>query len=530
MSSGSEIAVVERVTAAELLQRSRDALRGSEHETARALAQEAADRGGPAERAEALCILATCRRLRDEYPEAIEAALRATELCREIGDPSAEARARSEVARALTASGETDEALGESLAALELAEAGADLGARIAAMTAVANVYLVLQQHDLAIELCERGAEMARLLGDEIANGALQDTVSCALLMQSQVARTRGDEQAAVQYSLAAAERSQTAMAIAREHGHRRNEACALGNLAEALASAGQPAHALALLDTWEIDPGRDSAFTITHHLDTRGGICVLLGRYEEAIALFSRALDVAESKGSAMMYCEHLAEAYEKNGDFAAALATYKRFHLLYCEVASEAAQRNARLAAVRLETEQAKASAERERLRADGLQRLSLEDPLTGLANRRRLDNELAAGVAGHTIALIDVDHFKRVNDGFSHQIGDEVLRELGRLLRSVCRADDLAARYGGEEFAVLFRGLTAAEAAAAAERIRRAVEEHDWSVVAEGLTVTVSIGVASGGASTPAAGLISLADQRLYEAKHAGRNRVRVSTGST
>jgi len=263
-------------------------------------------------------------------------------------------------------------------------------------------------------------------------------------------------------------------MVIAREHGHRRNEACALANLAESLAAAGQPAHALTLLDTWEIDPVRDSAYTITHHLDTRGGICLILGRYEEAITLFSQALGVAESRSAAMMFCEHLAEACEKSGDLAAALATYKQFHLFYCQVASEAAERNARVAAVRMETEQAKASAERERLRADGLQQLSLEDPLTGLANRRRLD-------------------------------------------------DELAARYGGEEFAMLFRGMTMAEAAAAAERIRRAVEEYDWTTVAAGLTVTVSIGVAVGGESALPAGLLSLAD-------HAGRNRVRISTSVT
>src|SRR4051794_20176923 len=110
MPGGSEIAVVERVSPAELLVRSRDRLRVSEYDAAMALAQEAADRGEPADRAEGLWILATCRRLRDEYPEALEYALRATELCREIGDPSAEARARSEVSRALLASGETDEA------------------------------------------------------------------------------------------------------------------------------------------------------------------------------------------------------------------------------------------------------------------------------------------------------------------------------------------------------------------------------------------------------------------------------------
>jgi diguanylate cyclase len=72
--------------------------------------------------------------------------------------------------------------------------------------------------------------------------------------------------------------------------------------------------------------------------------------------------------------------------------------------------------------------------------------------LANRRRLDDELAAAAGGHPVALIDVDHFKLVNDQFSHLVGDEVLRRLAVLLREGCRSDDIAARYGAEEFAIL------------------------------------------------------------------------------
>jgi diguanylate cyclase (GGDEF)-like protein len=314
-----------------------------------------------------------------------------------------------------------------------------------------------------------------------------------------------------------ATERSQEAMLVARRHGHRRNEATALANLAEGLTVAGVPERALELLDTWRLDPALDARYTITHHLDTRGSILMATGRYEEAVEIFARGLELAEGKSAAMAFCEHLAEAYEMNGDLAAALASYKKFHLLYRQVASDAAQRNARVAAVRMETEQAKAHAERERLRADDMLRRSLEDPLTGLANRRCLDELLAAGAAGDAVALIDVDHFKRVNDGHSHQVGDEVLRQLAGLLRAACRGADVAARYGGEEFAVLFRGLSEPAAVAAAERIRRTVEAYAWNAVAPGLAVTVSIGIAAG------ADVLAVADRRLYEAKNAGRNRV-------
>jgi diguanylate cyclase len=515
MSSGFDAAPTGGPTPAALIRLSRERLAVSDPEGAREFAAAAA--GDPAARAEALSIIAMCHRLRDEYPDALAAAQNAAELARADADPAIEGRARSEVARVLLATGEISEALDESTAALTLAEAGGDLAAVIPALATVANVYLVMQQFDLVVQVCERGAEMARLVGDELAQGVMLDTGACAVTALAWTARANGDEPAALEFALDAAERSRAAMVIARRLGHRRNEAAAVANLAEELALAGRADEALRLLDTWEIDPEHDSTYTITHHLDTRGQIHLALERYGEAVAVFTRALELAESKSAALTAAEHLAEAYEKNGDPSAALAAHKRFHQLYCQVASETAQRNARVAAVRMETELAKATAAQERLRADGLLRITLEDPLTGLANRRRLDDELAAGVAGHTIALIDVDHFKRVNDQYSHQVGDAVLRELAVLLRAGCRTGDVAVRHGGEEFAVLFRDTGDAEAFEASERIRQMVEDFPWDTVAPGLTVTVSIGVASG--TDP----LTLADLRLYQAKNAGRNQV-------
>jgi diguanylate cyclase len=515
MSIGFDAAGAGGDMPARLIRLSRERLAVSDPEGARELAAVAA--ADPAARAEALSIIATCWRLRDEYPDALAAAQEAAELARADADPAVEGRARSEVARVLLSTGETSEALEESTAALALAEASGDLEAVIPVLAAVANVYLVMQQFDLVVQLCERGAEMARLVGDELAQGVMLDTGACAVTALAWQARAEGDEETALATAMDAAERSRAAMMIGRRLGHRRNEAAAVANLAEELAFAGQADEALRLLDSWKIDPERDSTYTITHHLDTRGQIHLARERYDEAVEVFVQALDLAESKSAALTAAEHLAEAYEKNGEPSAALAAYKRFHQLYCQVASETAQRNARVAAVRMETELAKATAEQERLRADGLLRISLEDPLTGLANRRRLDDELAAGMAGHTIALIDVDHFKRVNDQHSHQVGDQVLRELAALLRAACRAGDIAARYGGEEFAVLFTDVAEAEALEAAERIRRLVEDFAWATVAAGLNVTVSIGVASG------PDLLALADRRLYQAKDAGRNRV-------
>ncbi|WP_051683795.1 diguanylate cyclase [Blastococcus sp. URHD0036] len=168
-----------------------------------------------------------------------------------------------------------------------------------------------------------------------------------------------------------------------------------------------------------------------------------------------------------------------------------------------------------------------ERTRLLLDRLERLSLEDPLTGLANRRRWDAELAAAceVAGSggapiAVVVIDVDHFKQVNDRHGHAGGDAALREVARLLIRRVRSGDLVARLGGDELAVLMPGSDAERATELAEALRGAVA----SLVPPGFApgeLTLSLGVAAGEGLAPAE-LMARADERLYAAK-ATRNAV-------
>lgn len=166
--------------------------------------------------------------------------------------------------------------------------------------------------------------------------------------------------------------------------------------------------------------------------------------------------------------------------------------------------------------------------------LARLSFTDALTGIANRRHFDGVLETewrrGMRGElplSVLLIDVDHFKRVNDEFGHQVGDEVLREVGRLLRGHAqRGADLAARYGGEEFVLVLPNTAADSALAQAERLREAVEQLDLSALLPNpRRLTISIGVASAvpTSETASASLLQRADQALYQAKQNGRNRV-------
>jgi diguanylate cyclase (GGDEF)-like protein len=119
--------------------------------------------------------------------------------------------------------------------------------------------------------------------------------------------------------------------------------------------------------------------------------------------------------------------------------------------------------------------------------------------------------------TLVMLDIDHFKRLNDTRGHQAGDEVLRRVAATLREQQRTYDVAARYGGEEFALIAPGLSHADALHAGERIRRAIAEN-------GCEVTASVGVAT--FPTDAGGpdaLVAAADEALYRSKHDGRNRV-------
>jgi diguanylate cyclase (GGDEF)-like protein len=151
--------------------------------------------------------------------------------------------------------------------------------------------------------------------------------------------------------------------------------------------------------------------------------------------------------------------------------------------------------------------------------LRELVDRDPLTGLHNRRFLARARAR--EEHvSYAIADIDHFKAINDLYGHLVGDRVLVRVAELFVSHLRVQDVVMRIGGEEFALLMPGATPEEAAFACERLRTVIAGEDWDRIAPDLGVTASFGVASG---TDLGMLERIADDRLYEAKRAGRNRV-------
>jgi diguanylate cyclase (GGDEF)-like protein len=157
-----------------------------------------------------------------------------------------------------------------------------------------------------------------------------------------------------------------------------------------------------------------------------------------------------------------------------------------------------------------------------------LSVKDGLTDLYNHKfiteRLAEELSVSIRHQqelSVILLDIDHFKAVNDELGHQAGDEVLRRVPVTLRHQVRRHDVIGRYGGEEFLIILPHTDMSGARVVAEKLRLAILNERY--LADGRLITVSLGVASLGSGKESMDLVKLADQRLYQAKNGGRNRV-------
>jgi len=155
---------------------------------------------------------------------------------------------------------------------------------------------------------------------------------------------------------------------------------------------------------------------------------------------------------------------------------------------------------------------------------------DELTGLANRRALSREMSTGDAGHSaLVMLDLDHFKRVNDTLGHPAGDAALKHLAKLLGAALRAGDVAARLGGEEFAVWLPGADLALGMEVAERLRAVVAEKPFRIAGIEYPLTISCGVSASPLPIPQPeNLMATADAALYKAKRDGRNRVVATSG--
>jgi two-component system cell cycle response regulator len=169
--------------------------------------------------------------------------------------------------------------------------------------------------------------------------------------------------------------------------------------------------------------------------------------------------------------------------------------------------------------------------------LAEVSARDSLTGLYNRwyvmEKIESEMNRSLRhGSPVALLmlDIDHFKRINDSFGHAAGDSVLKSFGQVLRESCRVYDVPGRYGGEEFCVVLPETRIGNTTAVAERIRQRLAESRFDVGGDHVAITASMGIAgmdsvADEGLVSSAALIERADRALYSAKHRGRDRIEV-----
>ncbi len=254
-------------------------------------------------------------------------------------------------------------------------------------------------------------------------------------------------------------------------------------------------------------------------------------GRFAVAQGGLDTAVRIAEERGLASVRArlrQEQAALYAATGRFEEAYAEHQAYHAAATALTS--VQRDARAQAL-----QAVFEATEARRASEHFREMAHRDALTGLHNRRYVNERLPVllGEAAATgtplsLAIVDLDHFKQINDTLSHATGDAVLQQVGELLREAAGDAAVAARMGGEEFLLIFPGTPAAEAAARCERLRRRVRSHAWGPITGRLPVTTSIGVTTVTEPGPTpATLLSQADHNLYAAKRAGRDRV-VSPG--
>ena len=356
---------------------------------------------------------------------------------------------------------------------------------------------------------------------------------------------------------------------LAHGSGDRYLQLAVLNNLAYTQYEAGLAKESVATAELLLTEADRDGTVLQTHDGDTVARAYTSVGRYEDAAAVIeplcaaedngqdcdglvmalltltevrrlagehdaaqecldraTRLVDKYALTGRAIDALGQQAELYAARGAYREAFETYRDFHRADVEMRALERESRARTLNAIFEATEARRS-------SDYFRELSGRVPLTGLYNRRLLDGRLddllaRVDVRGSvlTIGLVDLDHFKRVNDTLSHAVGDEVLRRVAGLLQAAVEdvEDGLAARMGGEEFLLLLPGFDRREGVARLERLRMEIAAHPWVEVGDRVAVTASIGVASAPEdAAERSALVAQADFNLYAAKHSGRDRV-------
>jgi diguanylate cyclase (GGDEF)-like protein len=471
----------------------------------------------------------------------------AVAIYRELDDQAGICETLIVQALALDALGLSDEALD----ALEVArESAGRLGDRTLLYwvhNRIAVVYSGLREFQRCQEYQVQALELSQGLDDDARFCILNNVADNATGLVGQ--RRQADDAAGAAEALAdGLRRGEEALAIATSTANPYRQCLILDNLGMLLGLSGDHDAAWRHLDqAAEIAArhGYQSMILQTGYHAAR--VLALQGKWSEALPALEKALSDAETMNEAPLQIDalaHLSAVHEELGEFERALRRYKEYVAIERRMRSAAAAtrvrvlghladlENARLEVAAAQHESLLHRARSEELEQEkvALERRANSDALTGVGNRHYLEVELARLYEQSSdrdeplaLAVLDIDHFKAVNDTFGHAVGDLTLVRVAQLVSMNLRTGDLIGRLGGEEFVLAFPGRTEAAAVRMSQRLRKAVQDFAWHEIRPGLALTVSIGVAARDDDRDVERLLDRADAAMYRAKRAGRNRV-------
>ena len=321
--------------------------------------------------------------------------------------------------------------------------------------------------------------------------------------------------------------------AMQREGGEVFHKVFTMGNLGEVQVHLGQVDEAERLLgDATELARSLGAEAQLWRIDCSRGELLLARGEPAQAWDTLNAVLQASEEveQRNIHLRLHHaLSRAAAGLGREAEALHHLQTYLVLERQRSVAQLRAQSELFVTRMESEQLRRDAQHHHARARALEADVHQDQLTGLGNRRALEArmpELVREVDGSgrhfSLAMLDLDHFKKVNDRHGHAVGDQVLVALAGVLLAHTRSTDLVVRMGGEEFLLVLPDTDAEQAAEICERLLQRLADHDWSATAPGLSVTASIGLTSAPPLDPHT-LSLRADEALYRAKESGRNRL-------
>ena len=461
---------------------------------------------------------------RGDFPNGLEQLEESLRFFRETGSMKDIAGTLNNIGLIYDRTGDYDKALETHLHALSIREELNDRDGLGFSLSNIGNIYSHLEDYHEALDYYERALAIREELGDSVG---IADATS-----------NIGMVNASLENYDVALDCYSTAYSIYKEVEHRTGIANSCINIGNSLLRQDEYARALRYFMIANDEyTATDNRWGVALSSLNMGVLYMKQDNVELAEEFFFRSLDISREIGErnfTMKLYKHLSDLYEKREEYRKALEYHREYSIMREDlIGGRRAKEIMRLEAQQLFRQKESVLLEKQK----EYRQLSITDPLTGLYNRRFFLDETARIIMktgeseeALSLAMIDVDRLKLVNDTLGHTPGDHVLEQLAALLRKTLRPDDIAARFGGDEFIVLLRHCDASHATNIFRKFATRAKKNLTELTGGEIEVTISCGIAGNDELPPESrnteSLIELADQRLYSSKNAGRNRV---TGS-